>query len=135
MSISPEELIAINRLLIEREAAFARLHALENRVNQLLGADYPFEAPEVTLPSSIKKKLKKPKKAKKKPAKLKPRRLKDDETAYQVTWSYKGQTTTQTATELKQLLPLLEAPLPAMKLLEIATVGIEGEPVEILHQS
>ncbi|MFQ3225941.1 MAG: hypothetical protein ACI8Z5_002210, partial [Lentimonas sp.] len=38
MPASTEELIAINSLLIEREAEFARVHSIEAQISQLLGA-------------------------------------------------------------------------------------------------
>ena len=132
MSASPEELIAINRLLIEREAELARVHIAESRINALLGADYPFEAPRVDLPSSLRRKVSKLKKAKAKTAKVKPRRLNEGEVAYRVTWEAKGQTTEQTASELKQVDALLEEPLPGMRLLKIETVDLDGQLVETL---
>ena len=136
MSASPEELIAINSLLIQREAALARVHITESRINELLGGVYPFEAPSVTLPSSIKRK--KPTKAKKTQAKavaLKPRRLNPGEVAYRITWTEKGQTTEQNATELKHLNALLQETLPAMKLLKIQTLDLNGEPVDTLFEA
>lgn len=135
MPASPEELIAINSLLIQREAAFARVHTVEARIAELLGGEsYPFEAPAVILPSSIKKKATKAKKsnqAKNKP--LKPRRLNDDEAAYRLTWIDKGQQTEQSATDLKSITTLLNDSLPGLKLLKIETVDINGEVVETLH--
>lgn len=135
MSASPEELIAINSLLIEREAAFARVHTAENRINELLGGDYPFEAPNAILPSSIKKGArKKPKKAKAKVVTIKPRRLNLSEVAYRITWSEKGRTSEQNATELKHLTALLQKTLPGMKLLKIETVDLHGQSVEIIFE-
>jgi hypothetical protein len=136
MSASPEELIAINSLLIEREAALARVHITESRINELLGGEYPFEAPGVTLPSSIKKKAtKKAKKTQAKAVAIKPRRLNTGEAAYRITWTEKGQTSEQNATELKHLNALLEETLPSMKLLKIETVDLNGEPVETLYEA
>ena len=63
MSASTEELIAINSLLIEREAEFARVHSIEAQISELLGAEYPFDPPEVIVPSTITKKPTKAKKA------------------------------------------------------------------------
>jgi len=135
MSASPEELIAINSLLIEREAELARVHTAESRINELLGTAYPFEAPGVTLPSSIKKKTTKPKKAQAKTVALKPRRLDIGEVAYRITWTEKGQTIEQNATELKHLNVLLQETLPGMKLLKIETVNLNGQGIEILFET
>jgi hypothetical protein len=100
MSASTEELIAINSLLIEREAEFARVHSMEAQISALLGAEYPFEPPEVTIPSTIKKKVGKAKRAPKQAA-LKLRRLGPGEVAYRITWIDKGQRVTNEVTELK----------------------------------
>lgn len=135
MSASPEELIAINSLLIQREAELARVHMTESRINELLGADYPFEAPNVTLPSSIKKKANKPKKTKSKATTIKPRRLNAGEIAYRITWLDKGQTTEQKATGLKHLTALLQDSLPGMKLLKLETVDLNGEVVDSLFEA
>jgi hypothetical protein len=135
MPASPEELIAINSLLIEREAEFARVHITESRINELLKADYPFEAPSVTLPSSIKKKANKPKKTKSKAVTVKPRRLNNSEVAYRITWIDKGQTTEQKATDLKHLTTLLQDSLPGMKLLELETIDLEDNNVETLFKA
>ncbi|MGJ8639660.1 MAG: hypothetical protein ACSHYA_09730 [Opitutaceae bacterium] len=132
MSASPEELIAINSLLIKREADFARVHTLESQINKLLGGEFPFEPPEVVVPSTIKKKATKAKKAKPKPKPLKPRRLNPGEVAYQMTWLNKGQTTTHQATSLKSLNTLFQESLPEMKLLKIETIDLEGQLVETL---
>ncbi len=135
MSASPEELIAINSLLIEREAAFARVHTVENRINELLGASYPFEAPAVELPSTLKKKATKTKKTKATMNRIKPRRLNEDEVAYRLTWIDKGQTIEQNATELKQLHGLLEETLPGMKLLKIETLDLHSQVLEVIFES
>lgn len=134
MSASPEELIAINSLLIEREAAFARVHTAESQINELLGGEYPFEAPRTELPSSIKKKVAKRKKTKAKAATLKPRRLNEAEVAYRLTWMDRGQAYEENCTGLKQVTALLEDALPEMKLIKIETVDIHENVVETLFE-
>lgn len=131
MSASKEELIAINSLLIEREAAFAHVHTLEAEIAQFLDTPYPFEAPAVQLPSSIKKKLTKTKKAKKKAA-LKPRRLVAHEVGYRLTWLDKGKTTEQTITDLRSIEALLKESLPGTKLLKIETIDLSGTTIQTL---
>jgi len=136
MSASPEELIAINNLLIEREAELARVHTSESRINALLDGDYPFEAPEVFLPSSQKVKVvKKTKQVKAKITPLKPRRLNEGEAAYRIHWEEKDKVMEQTATELKQVQALLQKPLPGMKLLKIETVDLHGRTAEIIFET
>lgn len=135
MSASPEELIAINGLLIKREAAFARVHTAESQINELLGGAYPFEAPQVELPSSIKKKVSKSKKAKAQVTSVKPRRLNEGEIAYRLTWIDRGQTHEENCTGLKQVTALLEDALPEMKLIKIETVDIQENVVDTVFES
>jgi hypothetical protein len=134
MSASTEELIAINSLLIEREAEFARVHSIEAQMAELLGAPYPLEPPEVIVPSTIKKKATKATRA----AKVKPlkvRRLAEGEVAYRFTWIDKGQTVINELTELKTVETLIHDTLPGMKLLKIETLDLDSNTVERLHES
>jgi hypothetical protein len=134
MSASTEELIAINSLLIEREAEFARVHSMEAQISALLGADYPFDPPEVTIPSTIKKKASKTKRASKKEG-IKLRRLAAGEVAYRITWIDKGQTVTNEVTELKAVAPLIHDSLPGMQLLSVETLNFDSAPVATLFQA
>jgi len=134
MSASTEELIAINSLLIEREAEFARVHSIEAQISELLGAEYPFDPPEVIVPSTIKKKPTKAKKAAKaKP--LKVRRLASGEVGYRFTWIDKGQTVTNELTELKAVDALIQDALPGMKLLKVETLDFDSATVETLYDA
>jgi hypothetical protein len=134
MPASTEELIAINSLLIEREAEFARVHLIEAQISSLLGAQYPFEPPKVTVPSTIKKKAKKTTRATK-VAPIKVRRLASDEIAYRFTWIDRGQTIISELTELKTVSTLISDPLPGMKLLKIETLNFDSEVVQTLHDA
>jgi hypothetical protein len=134
MSASTEELIAINSLLIEREAEFARVHSMEAQISALLGAEYPFEPPEVTIPSTIKKKVGKAKRAPKQAA-LKLRRLAPGEVAYRITWIDKGQRVTNEVTELKAVAPLIHDSLPGMRLLTVETLNFESTAVATLYRA
>lgn len=134
MSASTEELIAINSLLIEREAEFARVHSIEAQISELLGAEYPFDPPEVIVPSTIKKKPIKAKKAAK-VAPLKIRRLADGEIAYRFTWIDKGQTVTNELTELKAVDTLIGDALPGMKLLKVETLDFDSATIETLYSN
>ena len=133
MSASTEELIAINSLLIEREAEFARVHSIEAEISALLGAEYPFDPPEVTIPSTIKKKASKAKRAAK-AAPIKIRRLADGEVAYRFVWIDKGQTVTNELTELKAVDALINDSLPGMKLLKVETLDFDSAAVETLYE-
>ena len=133
MSASTEELIAINSLLIEREAEFARVHSIEEQISALLGAEYPFDPPEVTIPSTIKKKASKAKRAAKE-VPIKVRRLADDEVAYRFTWIDKGQTVSNELTDLKAVDALINDALPGMKLLKVETLNFDSATVQVLYE-
>lgn len=133
MSASTEELIAINSLLIEREAEFARVHSIEAQISELLGAEYPFDPPKAVIPSTIKKKASKTKRAPQaKPIKI--RRLAEGEVAYRFTWIDKGQTVTNELTELKAVNELINDTLPGMKLLKVETLDFDSATVETLYE-
>lgn len=132
MPASTEELIAINSLLIQREAAFARVHELEQKIDQLLGDNYPFEAPSVALPSALKKKPAKANKAERKAAPFKPRRLNENEVGYRISSQDRGQNTQQELTDLRLIEALLAETLPDMKILKIETIDLAGTAIETL---
>jgi hypothetical protein len=135
-AVSPEELIQINHLLIEREAAFARVHTLEQAIHKLLGAEYPLPAPPAALPSTLHKKATK---AKKNPTPTsavkgpKARRLADGEVAYRVSWRENGEPRETELTDLRSLEPIIEESLPAIRLLSITTIDIDGHVMDTLY--
>ena len=136
MPASTEELIAINSLLIEREAAFAQVHTLESQINQLFGDHYPFEAPGLELPSWNKqKKVKSQKQEKPKDRTIKLRRLEDPEVAYRVTWIDKSETTSKEITDIRSVNTLIQDGLPGLKLVRIETVDLNSETVKGLYSN
>ncbi|WP_269523998.1 hypothetical protein [Coraliomargarita parva] len=135
MSVSREELIAINGLLIQREAAYARVGGIERAINDLLGADYPFDVPEAIPPSLVRRKtVKRKAPAKDKSAELKLRRLKEDECAYRFTWTEHGQRQTRVVTDLRNVDAFIKCPLPGMKLLKVETLDLNSKLVDCLFE-
>ncbi len=135
MSISTEELIAINGLLIEREVAFARVGSIEQSINELLGGDYPFPAPEAIPPSTQKRKTKKKaaRAAKPKgPPKL--RRLRSPEVAYRIHTIEQGQPQQREATDLKPLEAIIKGTITGIRLSKVETLNSSGEAVEVIYQ-
>ncbi len=135
MSVSTEELIAINGLLIEREGAFARVSEIEQSINRLLGDEYPFDAPEAVPPSAFKRKALKQKRITeaKAPDAPKIRRLKAGECAYRFTWSEKDGVHVREATELRPIEALIKQPLPGTKLLKVETLDLDSAVVDCLY--
>ena len=134
MSASPEELIAINSLLIKREAEFARVYSVETQINALLGASYPFDPPDTVVPSTIKNKAVKANNTKAKAKPFKARRLNEEagEISYRMTWIDKEQSVEQTATDLRTLDAIIQHSLPGMKLQKIETIDLNSETIEQL---
>jgi len=132
MPVSTEELIAINSLLIEREAALARVHGLEATINQRLGAKYPFPAPTVALPASVIKKPFKTKKPQNKTTLFKARRLLANEAGYRISTLERGQVNRQELTDLRLVNPLLQENLPDCKLITIETINLTGQVIDTL---
>lgn len=136
MSISSEELIAINGLLIEREVAFARVGSLEQSINELLGGDYPFPAPE-TIPTSTQKRKAKKKAAKAPKAKGPPklRRLRSPEVAYRIHTLVKGEAQSRELTDLKPIESIVKGQVASIRLSKVETLNSKGEAVELLFET
>ncbi|ADE55351.1 hypothetical protein [Coraliomargarita akajimensis] len=136
MSVPTEDLIAINGLLIEREGAFARVSDIEQSINQLLGDDYPFAAPEHVPPSRQKRKVVKGKKSSKAKKQTAPkiRRLLSGEHAYRLTWSEHGNTHTSTATDVRSIESLIKQPLQGMRLLKVETLDLDSAVLECIYE-
>lgn len=138
MSGSTEDLIAINGLLIEREASYARVGELEASINQLLQGNYPFPTPECIPPSAQKRKSAKRKKAvsTKAPPSPKLRRLRVDEFAYRIHWRHSDGTESHSEiTEFKAIDTLIKSPQSGAKLLGIETLDSESGVVDCLYRS
>lgn len=52
MDLTPSDQVMIDRLLLEREAAFDSIYHIEQKIIQLAGGAYPFSCPSV-LPQSL----------------------------------------------------------------------------------
>ena len=127
MSISTEELIAINGLLIEREAAFARVGGIEQSINELLGGDYPFPTPEAIPASTHKRKAKK--KATKAPKPKGPpklRRLRSPEVAYRIHTIEQGETQQRDTSDLKPLEAIINGTISGIRLSKVETINSSG---------
>lgn len=51
MEIPIQQRIHIDRLLMHREERLARIHTIEQRIQQLIDQPYPFDPPPADLPS------------------------------------------------------------------------------------
>lgn len=135
MSISSEELIAINGLLIKREAAFARVGSIEQSINELLGGDYPFPTPEA-IPTSTQKRKAKKKAAKAPKAKGPPklRRLRAPEVAYRIHTMVKGEAQSRELTDLKPIDSIVKGQIAGIRLSKVETLDSKGDAVEVLFE-
>lgn len=128
--MTPEQQIQINELLLHREEAFARIYDIEQEINALLGAAYPFTVPQ--LPSHTKPKKKR---AKKKTSKLiKLRTLEANESAYKIVYEQDGQTMTETHTQLAAVEQLLQLQATTLIVSEIFAIDSTGDVVSVLYQ-
>jgi hypothetical protein len=119
----------IHRLLLQREREFTAVWRAECEVNKILGADFPFVEPPV-LPSSEKRAKKKTSiKRPVKPAKVNSliRPLRDQENAYQLTYTCQGEDYTGLQNDpvfIRQLLPLRTE---SFAIQSVATVILSSE--------
>jgi hypothetical protein len=135
MSPTTEERIATTGLLIEREAAYARVAEIEAEINGLLRGKYPFPTPEEIPPSLTKRKPKKA--AQQKPPKSQPiklRRLKDDECAYRYRWLEKGAERQACSIHAGLIENFIKTPPAHIRILAVETVDIDASVQDTLHE-
>lgn len=130
--MTPAQQIAVNTLLLEREALWLRVHALEQEAAKILGEPYPFIRP--ALPSDRKGKRKAGAgSAADRPPRL--RKLADDEVAYRVTYRSGERQFTERHDTAEPLATLLGAQNRALQVERIETVDAAGEVRAMLHES
>lgn len=129
----------VDRLLLQREAAFAHIYALERKIEERLGAPYPFEPPEV-MPPSLEKPKPKTRSPKKKPVKRKAadtgfklRTLRDDEVAYEVRFRQARGVQKERHTDRPTLEKLLNQTALRSRVLLVQTLTAAGESGEVLY--
>ena len=126
--MTPEQRIQIIEWLMQREMLFARVHELEQSVNEIFGGEYPLSAPE--LPSRRKKKPRP--KAKKKPAPKawKPpviRKFRDEENRYRIDFVFNDTPRVEFHTQAQLLKTFLAARLPGVEVLSLSVGKLQGD--------
>lgn len=134
MSLPPEELIAINDLLIERETAFSGIGRIEDAIANILGQPYPLDPPKTILPSTVKKKkVKQAKVAAPKVSIPKLRKLFSDEISYRVFYTDGTEHLEQDILDPMAAQKFLEKPLPGFKINRVITLQKDLEIQDILY--
>jgi len=131
MALTTQQRIRLQELLLQREALYARVHAIESEVHRIFGAEYPLPPPpvEVATPGAKKKSKKKPRKQDPPP---KVRSLQDGETAYRVRFREESGAGEETHTDRKAIETLLQSPLADTLIETVETIGPDGEARERL---
>ncbi|WOO42881.1 hypothetical protein [Rubellicoccus peritrichatus] len=131
MELTHQKRVELERLLLLREAAFARIHDLEARINVTFGDSYPMPAPP-DLPSMRKpaKKRAKKKKAAKRAIKIRP--LQDTEVAYKLCYQQGGNKVEEQHLNPKAIDRLIQLPLSESQIRSVDTINDTGEIVERL---
>ncbi len=123
--------ILLNRLLLEREAQWVRIHAAEQAVAALLGEPYPWTRP--ALPSDQRGRRKAtgaPRSAAAPRERL--RKLEERETTYRVVYRQFGKTVTELHAEPEALRTLLAAQGANVAVERIETLDAAGAVVAVL---
>lgn len=107
-------------LLLEREKAFIRIREIEQRVNSILGGEYPFSAPPDLLSTMSKGKRMGAVRKVAMPRKL--RSLRKDEYAYRVVYRYHGTEHATTEYSFEMLQTLLQHQNPFLEFVKIETI-------------
>lgn len=130
MELTHQKRVELERLLLLREAAFARIHDLEARIDATFGDSYPMPPPP-DLPS-LRKPAKKRKKKKAAKRAIRLRALQDDEVAYKLCYQQGGNDIEEEHRDTKALERLLQLSLSEGEIQSVDTVNDEGEAVERL---
>ncbi len=124
-----DQQIQINRLLVQREECFVRIHELEHAAATILGEPFPFTRPP--LPSDL------PFRRKSTPARPTAqrdllRRLEGTETAYRVTYQRFGQTVQEDHDNLDALRTLLASQGAQLRVIRIETIDFGDRARSVL---
>ena len=128
----------IDRLLLQREAEFARVHALEAAIEDRLGAPYPLPAPP-KLPSQQRPRNAKPKRKAAKSVEAdeprwKVRPLRPGESAYEVRFRQARAVQKERHLDRTLLESLLNLPALRGRILLLQTMTNEGAAGDVLFQ-
>lgn len=131
MPLSTHKRIALEELLLRREALYARVHAIESEVNRIFGDQYPLPPPPVEVATAVTKR--KPLKAASQSSPFRLRELSTDESAYRVRYQPGAGATHELHTDRKAVEALLQSPMASALVQSIETVGAEGHVRAIIY--
>lgn len=123
--------ILLNRLLLEREAQWVRIHAAEQAVAALLGEPYPWTRPALPSDQRGRRKAAGATRAAAAPRE-RLRKLEERETTYRVVYRQFGKTVTELHAELEALRTLLAAQGANLAVERIETLDAAGAVVAVL---
>lgn len=135
MALNTQQRLVVENLLLQREALYARVYAIEQQINALLGDEYPFPEPPEPVAVGAPKAQKAKKKAKATtPAAPKLRPLEGPETAYRVQFQQASTQPPEVHVDRKSLQALLQSDTGLSMIAAIETLDAEGETVERIYE-
>jgi len=131
MALTTQQRIRLQELLLQREALYARVHAIETQIHRTFGAEYPLPPPpvEVAAPGAQNQKKKNPPR-KTSPPKIRP--LADEETAYRIRFHEASATADEIHIDHKAIERLLQSPLAEEWIATIETLRADGKVAQRL---
>lgn len=136
MDLSIEQRIELDHLLLQREAAYARVHRAEMEIQKIFGGEFPLPPPPVEVADGIRKTSGRKGSAKKVARKVVPklRPLDHDEIAYRVAFSQRGRTVQEDHVDRKALQAMLKSGASERVLVSIDILGSGGDVVERAYE-
>ncbi|MBC2594127.1 hypothetical protein H5P28_07610 [Ruficoccus amylovorans] len=139
MALSPQQQIQLEHLLLQREAAYARVYALEVAVTEIFGDEFPFPASPEPVAASSQGRKKAPPKGKgastaARPTALKIRPLEPGESAYRVEFSQGNVRLKELHLDRKSLQALLQSEAGESSLQRIETVDADSKLLEVIYR-
>jgi len=124
MALTTQQRIRLQELLLQREALYARVHAIETQIHRTFGAEYPLPPPG----AQNQKKKNPPRKTS--PPKIRP--LADEETAYRIRFHEASATADEIHIDHKAIERLLQSPLAEEWIATIETLRADGKVAQRL---
>lgn len=132
--LTRKQQVALDRLLLRREAVFAHIHALESEVCEILGGDYPFSPPPSDLPSLQPRRKLSPIKGTAKTSTVASPRLKvpslEADEEYEVHYEQEGHEYVERHHDMKALLSLIAIETPELQVLKVEIKRHEPDSVQ-----
>ncbi len=132
MGLTTQQRIELDHLLLQREAAYVRVHRAEAGIQRIFGGDFPLPPPPVEVASARRGAKRTQSTTRKSGPRIAPklRPLGENESAYRVAFRQEGTVVEEIHTDRKAIQDLLKSSLADSLVLRVETIDQDGNPAE-----